>query len=215
MLRLLVPLIALAALAGCGGDDTPPRDPPAVRLTITAPPDSTTVKQDSLQLAGRVSPARASVEVAGKPTPVTNGSFATTISLDEGLNVIDVSASMPGRSPAFAAIRVTHDPRIAIPDLVGVPDEEAADKLTELGLDPSRESVGSLFDEFRSGERRVCEMEPPAGTLVEPGADVRLGVALQKVAVARLRGDERDLRPPALPRHAEHDLAARGVAARP
>jgi hypothetical protein len=177
VLRLIVPLIALAAIAGCGGDDPPPPDPPAVRLTITSPADSTTVKEDSLELRGRVSPARASVEVAGKSTPVTDGAFATTVSLAEGLNVIDVAASMPGRSPAFAAIRVTHDPRVTIPDLVGVPDEEAADRLIELGLDPSRESVGSLFDEFRSGERRVCEMEPPPGTLVEPGADVRLGVA--------------------------------------
>ena len=176
MLRLIVPLVALAALTGCG-ENRPPRDPPAVRLTITSPADSTTVKEDTVQLAGRVSPTRASVEVGGKATPVSDGSFATTVSLEDGLNVIDVSASMPGRSPAFAAIRVTPHPRVTIPDLVGVPDEEAADRLTELGLDPSRESVGSLFDEFRSGERRVCEMEPPPGTRVEPGAEVRLGVA--------------------------------------
>ena len=177
VLRLILPLVALAALTGCGGDDRPPRDPPAVRLTITTPPDATTVKENTVQLAGRVSPTRATVEVAGKPTAVNGGSFATTVSLDDGLNVIDVAASMPGRSSAFAAIRVTHDPRVTVPDLVGVPDEEAADRLTDLGLDPSRESVGSLFDEFRSGQRRVCVMEPPAGTRVEPGADVTLGVA--------------------------------------
>lgn len=58
-----------------------------------------------------------------------------------------------------------------------MPDEEAADRLTELGLDPTRESVGSLFDEFRSGERRVCESEPPPGTLVDPGSEVTLLVA--------------------------------------
>jgi hypothetical protein len=58
-----------------------------------------------------------------------------------------------------------------------VQDEEAADRLTELGLDPTRENAGSLFDEFRSGERRVCESEPPAGTLVDPGSEVTLLVA--------------------------------------
>jgi beta-lactam-binding protein with PASTA domain len=66
---------------------------------------------------------------------------------------------------------------VTIPDLVGVQDEEAADRISDLGLEPTRESVGSLFDEFRSGERRVCQSEPPAGTLVEPGSEVTLLVA--------------------------------------
>jgi hypothetical protein len=175
--RLLVPLVLAIALAACGDEERPPPDPPPVRLTITSPQDAAVVRESTTALTGRVSPARASVQVAGEPTPVTNGEFTAEVELDEGTNVIDVSASMPGRSSAFEAIRITHDPRIAIPDLVGVPDEEAADRLTELGLDPSRESVGSLFDEFRSGERRVCESEPPPGTLVEPGANVVLLVA--------------------------------------
>ena len=177
MLRLLVPIVALAVLTGCGGDDRPPADPPGVRLTITSPSDTTTVRQKTVELAGRVSPARASVEIAGKHAAVSRGAFATTVSLDEGMNVIDVSASMPGRSPAFAAIRVTHDPRVTVPDLIGVPDQQAADRLTALGLEPSLESVGSLFDEFRAGERRVCDMAPGPGALVEPGGEVRLGVA--------------------------------------
>jgi hypothetical protein len=175
--RRLIPLLAALALTACGGADRPPPDPPAVRLTITSPRDAAVVREDSLELKGRVSPARASVQVGGEPTPVSQGAFATTVALEEGTNVIDVSASMPGRSPAFAALRVTHDPRVAVPDLVGVEDEEAADRLSALGLDPSRESVGSLFDEFRSGERRVCGSEPPPGTLVDPGAEVRLLVA--------------------------------------
>jgi hypothetical protein len=177
VLRLLIPLLAASLLAACGGDDRPPPDPPAVRLTITAPADSTTVSESTTQLTGRVSPARASVTVKGEETKVTGGEFSAEVQLEEGVNVIDVAASMPGRSPAFGALRVTYDPRVTIPDLVGVPDEEAADRVSDLGLEPSRENVGSLFDEFRSGERRVCQSEPPAGTLVEPGSEVTLLVA--------------------------------------
>jgi len=172
--RLSLALLAALALAGCDGDDPPPPDPPAVRLTITAPLDASTVQSDTVALAGRVSPARAAVSVLGEPAQVVDGSFSTDVPLEEGANVIDVAATMPGRSAAFAALRVTYDPRVAIPELTGVADEQAADRLTELGLDPSRESVGGLLDELRSGERRVCESDPPAGTLVDPGSDVLL-----------------------------------------
>jgi hypothetical protein len=177
MLRRSLPLLAVLALVGCGGDDRPPADPPAVRLTITSPNDAAVVKEDTMELSGRVSPGRASVTVQGHPATVTGGRFSTTVELEEGANVIDVAASMPGRSSAFAALRVTHDPRVSIPDLVGVQDEEAADRLTDLGLEPSSENVGSLFDEFRSGERRVCASEPAPGTLVDPGSEVTLLVA--------------------------------------
>ena len=175
--RLPLALLAALALTGCGGDDPPPPDPPAVRLTVASPADASTVRTDSVELSGRVSPARAAVRVLGKAARVTGGEFSIDVPLDEGANVIDVSATMPGRSAAFAALRVTYDPRVTIPTLVGVPDEEAADRLTELGLDPSRDSVGGLFDELRSGARRVCESDPPKGTLVDPGSTVTLKTA--------------------------------------
>jgi Glucodextranase, domain B/PASTA domain len=175
--RLPIALLLALGIVGCGGDDPPPADPPAVRLTISAPPDSSTVKDDSVEVAGRVSPARASVLVVGKAAPVTGGAFSAKVRLKEGANVIDVAASMPGRSSAFAALRVNYDPRITVPDLEGVADDEAADRISALGLDPSLEAVGGLFDELRSGQRRVCESDPPAGATVEPGADVTLKTA--------------------------------------
>lgn len=177
MRRLPIALLLALGIAGCGGDDKPPPDPPAVRLTISSPIDPSTVKDDSVEVSGRVSPARASVLVLGKATPVTGGAFSTEVPLKEGVNVIDVAASMPGRSSAFAAVRVSYDPRVTIPDLAGVPDDEAADRISALGLDPSLQSVGGLFDELRSGQRRVCESDPPAGATVEPGADVTLKTA--------------------------------------
>jgi hypothetical protein len=170
-------VLAALALAGCGDEERPPPDPPAVRLTIEAPPDTSTVKEDSVEVRGRVSPARAAVEVQGKAAVVSNGAFSSTVPLEEGANVIDVSASMPGRSAAFAALRVTFDPRVTVPDLTGVRDDEAADRIEALGLEPSLESVGGLFDELRSGPRRVCESDPPAGSVLDPGSSVTLRTA--------------------------------------
>lgn len=177
MPRAALALLATLALAGCGGDDKPRPDPPAVRLTIEAPADTSTVKEDSVELRGRVSPARASVQVLGEAAAVSNGAFSATVPLEEGVNVIDVSATMPGRSSAFAALRVTFDPRVTVPDLSGVVDDEAADRLDALGLEPDLEAVGGLFDELRSGPRRVCESDPPAGAVVEPGSGVTLKTA--------------------------------------
>ena len=177
MPRAFPVLLVLLALAGCGGDDPPPRDPATVRLTIEAPADTATVKEDTVELRGRVSPARATVEVAGEAAPVSNGAFSKTVKLDEGVNVIDVSATMPGRSAAFAALRVTYDPRVTIPDLTGQVDEDAANKLDQLGLDVQLEAVGGFLDELRSGPRRVCETDPPAGATVDPSSTVTLKTA--------------------------------------
>ena len=177
MPRAALALLVTLALAGCGGDAKPAPDPPAVRLTIEAPPDTSTVKEDSVELRGRVSPTRASVEVGGEAAAVANGSFSKTVKLEEGVNVIDVSASMPGRSAAFAALRVTYDPRVTIPDLTHVVDDDAANRLSKLGLKPSLDAVGGLLDEFRSGARRVCQTDPPAGTVVDPGTSVDVKTA--------------------------------------
>ena len=177
MPRALPVLLAVLALAGCGGDEPPPADPPAVRLTIEAPPDTSTSKDSTVELRGRVQPARAAVEVGGEAAPVSNGAFSKTVKLEQGANVIDVSASSPGRSSAFAALRVTYDPRVRIPDVTGKVDEDAAAELDKLGLDVQLDAVGGLFDELRSGPRRVCESDPPAGTVVDPGTNVTLKTA--------------------------------------
>jgi Glucodextranase, domain B/PASTA domain len=170
-------LLVVMALAGCGEKERPPADPPPVRLTIEAPPVTATVKDDKVEVRGRVSPARTSVEVQGRSAAVSGGAFSATVALDEGVNVVDVSATMPGRSSAFAALRVTYDPRVTVPDLAGVQDDRAADRIAALGLDPKLESIGGLFDELRSGPRRVCESDPPAGSVVDPGSSVTLRTA--------------------------------------
>jgi len=36
------------------------------------------------------------------------------------------------------------------------------------------DAVGGLLDEFRSGPRRVCETDPPAGAEVDPRSTITL-----------------------------------------
>ena len=177
MRRAVPVLLAVLALAGCGGDDPPPPDPAAVRLTIEAPLDTSTVTEDTVELRGRVRPARAAVEIGGEAAAVSDGAFSKTVKLQEGTNVIDVSASMPGRGSAFAALRVTYDPRVTIPDLAGQVDDDAAPKLEALGLEVELDAVGGLLDELRSGPRKVCESDPPKGAVVDPGSTVTLKTA--------------------------------------
>jgi hypothetical protein len=178
VLRLaLVALAVAVAVAGCGGDDPPPRDPAAVRLTIDAPADGALLREDTVEVRGRVAPGRATVRIDGDPAPVSGGAFSATVELTEGVNGIDVSAGMPGRTSAFRALRVTHDPRVVVPDLEGVPEDEAADRITALGLDPQVDRVGGLLDELRSGDRRVCQSDPPPGSRLRPGDEVVLAVA--------------------------------------
>ena len=74
--------------------------------------------------------------------------------------MIDVSASMPGRSAAFAALRVTYDPRVTVPDLTGVVDDEAADR-----LDDAR--AGRRAGGRRRAVRRAA-LRPAPGVRVRP-----------------------------------------------
>ena len=68
-------------------------------------------------------------------------------------------------------------PESTVPDLSGTVDDEAASRLEDLGLEVELEAVGGLFDELRSGPRRVCESDPPAGSVVDPGRSVTLKTA--------------------------------------
>ena len=114
------PLTSLANYSGAGSLDAPcarlppaPRRLRAGRLRGQGPPAAgpaggeaddrgaeghPTVREDTVELRGRVSPARASVQVHGEAAAVTTGAFATSVALEEGVNVIDVWASMPGRA---------------------------------------------------------------------------------------------------------------------
>jgi hypothetical protein len=117
------------------------------------------------------------VEVNGKSASVSGGSFDADVPLSPGENVIDVTASAPGRRPDADAVRVTRDMRVEIPDLVGQTSDDAKSRLKGLGLDVTEEHSGNFLDRFFGGQEQVCEVHPGSGELVDPGTTVTLTLA--------------------------------------
>ena len=175
-MRSLVLLAIPLAVAACGGTARPASGP-RVTLSVSAPGDTKSVRAESVQVEGTVSPSGASVEVNGEAASVSGGTFKADVALDPGQNVIDVTASAPGRRPDADAVRVTRDVRVEIPDLVGQPREDALSRLKDLGLDVQEERSGNFLDRFFGGEEQVCELRPGGGELVDPGSTVTVVVA--------------------------------------
>jgi hypothetical protein len=168
-------LVAGLAVAACGADTPPPR-PPTVQLYLDAPADGARVDARKLEIRGRVSPAGAQVRVLGQAAETAGGRFSAEVALSEGANVVDVSATAPDRSPALAALRVTLDTRIAVPDVTGLRSAEAASKLDALGLRFRERRTDSFFDRLLPA-REVCMTDPQAGARVPRGSEVVLDVA--------------------------------------
>src|SRR5215207_1537361 len=174
----LAGVVAVALLAaGCGDDPDPPRDEPAVQLTLTGPADADVTRSDTVEVRGAVRPARAAVRVLGRDVAVEGGEFRTEVELEPGANLIDVAASAHGRRPDFAALRVVFEARVALPDVVGRDADTAEADLAGLGLEVQAEDAGGLLDPLLPGDPKVCEMDPKAGTQVLPGSAVRLRTA--------------------------------------
>jgi Glucodextranase, domain B len=175
-MRRLVLVTALLACA-CGGGGAQPAAGPRVTLKLEAPNDPKTLRADRVQVRGTVSPEGARVEVNGEEAQVNGGTFVADVALQPGGNVIDVTATAPGRRPDADAVRVTRDIRVEIPQLVGTEHEAAVGKLRDLELDPREERGGNFLDRFIPGELTVCETQPEAGALVDPHSAVTVVVA--------------------------------------
>src|SRR5262245_19826621 len=93
----------------------------------------------------------------------------------------------PEGYPKGDAVRllVASDDKPEIPDLVGVPYEDAVAQLQGLGLTPQLEAR-----EPRNGEQpgTVVSTDPEAGTEVEPGETVHVLVAIDEVQVPSVQG---------------------------
>jgi hypothetical protein len=177
-LAALVALFGLAALAGCGSDDPAPA--PAlepVRLQVTAPADAATVRGGNVDVRGRVTPAVSEVTVLGRPVLVAQGRFSALVPIEPGANVIDVIATAPRRRPALAALRVTRDVLVTVPQLAGVEEDELERVLEPLGLRLEVQRGGGILDALRPGLAAVCEQEPRAGARVRRGRTVLVVVA--------------------------------------
>jgi len=169
-----VAALAAVLVAGCGTDEPPRR---GVKLTIASPADQAVLRDDSVQLTGRVSPARAVVRVRGEQVDVRDGSFKANVHLEPGTNVVDVLASARDSRPAMLALRVQREVTVEVPDLLGFSPGDARDALTSLGLEANVEKLGGIFDALLPVDARVCETDPAAGTTVQPSTEVRVTVS--------------------------------------
>jgi hypothetical protein len=167
-------LLVATVLAGCGGEDKPAPAPAPVRLSLDSPRDTATVQADSVVLRGSVSPVSARVRVRGEQATMSSGRFRAEVPLDVGTNVIDVVAEAPGKSPAFAAIRVTREDTVAVPDVAGLSVDDARSALKDAGLKASVRRKGGFLEDVVPRSVRVCDTDPPAGESVPRGRTVEV-----------------------------------------
>ena len=170
----MLPLLAAACLAACGEE----AERPPVRLEVTSPADATMVREDEVEVSGRVWPRRARVLVGGRRAPVSAGRFAARVPLRTGANVIDVAGSARGAAPAWTAVRVEREELVAVPDLAGTPAGAAVRRLEALGVRTETEEEGGLLDRLLGGDPVVCETDPAAGAEVPKNTLVRLVVSV-------------------------------------
>jgi hypothetical protein len=181
--RLAAPLLAASTVllaASCGGSDPGNRAAralPPVRMTVSAPADSSTTRETHVTVRGAVNPPDASVQVLGRSAEVVAGRFTADVDLDPGANVIDVAATAPAFGPALTAFRVTREMPVKVPDLSGLSAEDAGKQVTALGLRFEQQDGGGLFDPLLPGTPGVCEQDPGAGSDAMRGTTVRVIVA--------------------------------------
>jgi len=96
--RLLLGMVILTLLGGvlgsaCGSKDKPNDDTTALPLEVTEPQDESVVSTSEVTVKG-VTTADAVVSVNGTLVDVDeDGKFSTVVSLEEGPNTIEVTAS--------------------------------------------------------------------------------------------------------------------------
>ena len=103
------------SLSACG--ETPrPATQPRVTLKLSAPDDGGSTRDERIEIRGTVTPGDAAVRVGGEDAEVSGGEFVAEVELQPGGNVIDVTATAPGRRPATDAVRVERDMRVPVPE---------------------------------------------------------------------------------------------------
>jgi PASTA domain/Glucodextranase, domain B len=170
---------AAAFMPGCGwgGGGSPAAPRERVRLQVSAPADGALVRSGTVDVRGSVSPASADVIVLGRPALVSGGRFTVVVPLAPGVNVVDVAATAGRRRPAFAALRITRDVLVTVPDLDGVVEDDITARLQPLGLKADVQREGGILDVLRPGARAVCAQDPEGGTRVRRGSTLRIVVA--------------------------------------
>jgi hypothetical protein len=174
--RPLILLLAAGLLVSACGEAPRPTAEPRVKLKLDAPDSGGSTREDHVAVSGTVSPADAAVQVMGVAAKVTGGQFSADVGLEPGGNVIDVTASSPGRRSATGAVRYVRDMTVDVPDLLGQSPDDATAALKDAGLVAVVEEDGNWLDKLL-GAPQVCSTDPPAGTAVAKGTKVTLRTA--------------------------------------
>jgi len=167
-----VPLSVL--LAGCG---TTTKPPPPIQLSLSGPADGGQVTARSVLVSGSVSPAGATVLVAGHSVPVTGGSFQTRVSLAPGQNIVDVLAGASAARTAMTAVRVFRQVNMSVPTLSGQTIGAATSALRSRGLTARIVDNEPFYGFLLPGSPAVCNTSPGAGQSVAPGTVVTVNVS--------------------------------------
>ena len=176
-ITLLTGAACALLLGACGGDE-PAKPVAPVRLQVTAPQDLGTVRTASVEVRGTVRPAGAAVTVRGERARVSGGVWNAQVSVEPGVNVVDVLASAGRARPALTAVRVRRVVDVVVPDLVGLSADDAKAELQDANLEGELQTAGGgFFDELLGGSPEVCATEPSAGAHVEPGSTVVVQLA--------------------------------------
>ena len=175
-MRHLIVLLAAGLLVSACGETPRPVTEPRVKLKLEAPTSGGTTRADHVAVRGTVTPAGSVVQVMGTEAQVTAGEFTADVDLQPGGNVIDITASSPGRRPATDALRYVRDMRVDVPDVVSQSPEDATAALKDIGLVAEVEETGNWLDRLLAPPQ-VCATRPAAGTAVAKGTKVTLEIA--------------------------------------
>lgn len=169
---------ACALLLPACGAGKPAASAGSVHLQVTAPQDLDAVRNGTVDVRGTVRPASASVTVRGAPARVSAGQWSAQISLQPGVNVVDVMASDGRAQPALTAVRVRRLVDVQVPDVVGLAAADARRQIADAHLKADLQTAGGgFFDQLLGGAPTVCQTSPAAGAQLAPGSTVVVQLA--------------------------------------
>jgi hypothetical protein len=177
-LPLLAGVLCALTLTACGDDGSATTPAPPVRLAVTAPSDLGTVRSGTVTVRGTVVGRSGPVLVRGARARSSSGAWSAEVTLEPGVNVVDVLAASGRARPAMTAVRVRRVVDVEVPDVVGFSVGDARDALSAARLKADLQTTGGgFFDELLGGDPQVCATDPEAGAHVDPGATVTVEVS--------------------------------------
>ena len=116
--------------------------------------------------------------VRGKKASVSGGAWNAEVSLEPGVNVVDVLASAGRARPALTAVRIRRLIDVEVPDVTGLSADDAQQTLEDAHLTAKLQTdKGGFLDDILGGDPTVCQTSPEAGTAVDPGSTVVVQLA--------------------------------------